>query len=263
MIAGRRNAARWSVGLACGLRQGEALGLRWPFVNLDTGELRVWFQLQRLPWQHGCGNVAACTEHRHRRPCPRRCPKALRKSGRKHTCIPASDPRICLPGCTGHAATCPDRRGGGLVFREIKERRRKTVALPPELVVVLKAQREAQDVERETAANLWQDHGVVFACEDGRLIDPAADLREWSAILAQAGIPHTGTHTMRHSAATIALDAGIALAVVQEMLGHSDIRVTRGYTHVSSLLAQDAAARVGRALFGETATKTATTDHDP
>jgi site-specific recombinase XerD len=59
---------------------------------------------------------------------------------------------------------------------------------------------------------------------------------------------------MRHSAATIALE-GIALAVVQEMLGHSDIRVTRGYTHVSSLLAQDAAARVGRALFGETATK--------
>ena len=45
---------------------------------------------------------------------------------------------------------------------------------------------------------------------------------------------------MRHSAATIALDEGVALAVVQEMLGHSDIRVTRGYTHVSSLLAQDA-----------------------
>ena len=67
---------------------------------------------------------------------------------------------------------------------------------------------------------------------------------------------------MRHSAATIALDDGVALAVVQEMLSHSDIRVTRDYTHVSSLLAQDAAARVGRggrALFGETATK----EHDP
>lgn len=56
---------------------------------------------------------------------------------------------------------------------------------------------------------------------------------------------------MRHSAATIALDQGVALAVVQEMLGHSDIRVTRGYTHVSSLLAQDAAARLGQALSGE------------
>jgi site-specific recombinase XerD len=67
---------------------------------------------------------------------------------------------------------------------------------------------------------------------------------------------------MRHSAATIALDQRVALAVVQEMLGHADIRVTRGYTHVSSLLAQDAAARLGQALFGETATKTATRSHD-
>jgi site-specific recombinase XerD len=119
------------------------------------------------------------------------------------------------------------------------------VALPPELVAVLKAHREAQDLEQETAANLWADHDVVFAREDGRPIDPSADLRDWSAILAQAGISHAGTHTMRHSAATIALDEGVALAVVQEMLGHSDTRVTRGYTHVSSLLAQDAAARVG------------------
>jgi len=64
---------------------------------------------------------------------------------------------------------------------------------------ILGTHREAQDLERETAANLWQDHDVVFACEDGRLIDPLADLREWSAILAQAGIPNAGTHTMRHS----------------------------------------------------------------
>ena len=43
---------------------------------------------------------------------------------------------------------------------------------------------------------------------------------------------------MRHSAAIIALDEGIALTVVQEPLGYSDIRVTRGYTHVSTLLAR-------------------------
>ena len=152
VAASRSNAARWSVGLACGLRQGEALGLRWPYVNLDAGELRVWFQLQRLPWRHGCTDVAACTEHKHRRPCPRGCPKALRKSGRPHVCIRSNDPRICPTGCTKHASTCPDRQGGGLVFREIKERRRKTVPLPPELVAILKAQREAQDLERETAA---------------------------------------------------------------------------------------------------------------
>jgi hypothetical protein len=63
--------------------------------------------------------------------------------------------------------------------------------------------------------------------------------------------PGPGRHPPRrhpHDAAlgaTIALDEGVALAVVQEMLGHSDIRVTRGYTHVSSLLAQDAAPGSG------------------
>jgi site-specific recombinase XerD len=75
-------------------------------------------------------------------------------------------------------------------------------------------------------------------------------------------MPHAGVHAMRHSAATIALDEGIGIAVVQEMLGHSDIRVTRGYTHVSSPLAEDAAARMGRALFSRTATKTATRRRD-
>jgi len=95
-----------------------------------------------------------------------------------------------------------------------------------------------------------------------RPIDPKADWREWSEILADAGLAHLGTHAMRHSAATIALEEGIALAVVQELLGHSDIRVTRGYTHVSSPLAQDAAARLGRALFAKTATRTATRSHD-
>ncbi|MEV0723932.1 tyrosine-type recombinase/integrase [Micromonospora purpureochromogenes] len=44
----RRNGARWSVALALGLRQGEALGLRWEFVDLAAGVLRVRWQLQRL-----------------------------------------------------------------------------------------------------------------------------------------------------------------------------------------------------------------------
>src|SRR3954451_10261509 len=47
--AGRRNAARWSVALALGLRQGEALGLAWDAVDLDAGTLTVRQALQRQP----------------------------------------------------------------------------------------------------------------------------------------------------------------------------------------------------------------------
>jgi integrase len=250
----RRNAARWSVGLACGLRQGEALGLRWPFLDIDgpdgePGVMRVWYQLQRLPWRHGCADPAACCERRHKRPCPKRCPK-VRPSGRRHVCVAADAKGLCKPGCTGHSAECPERTGGGLVFRETKEHRRKVVPVPWPLVRKFRAHRAQQNRERLAAANIWEDSGVVFAQENGRPLDPRADWQEWADILAAARIPHAGTHAMRHSAATFGLDAGTALAVVQELLGHSDIRVTRGYVHVSSALAADGAERVGQALFG-------------
>jgi integrase len=44
---GQCNAARWSVALALGLRQGEALGLPWAAVDLDAGALTVRQALQR------------------------------------------------------------------------------------------------------------------------------------------------------------------------------------------------------------------------
>ena len=65
----RRNAARRAAGLALGLRQGETLGLRWPLLDIDEpdgepGEMRVWRQLQRLSWQHGCTDPATSCEGR-------------------------------------------------------------------------------------------------------------------------------------------------------------------------------------------------------
>lgn len=49
-----RNSARWSVALALGLRQGEALGLKWEDIDFDGGTLRVRRALQR---QTGVGLV--------------------------------------------------------------------------------------------------------------------------------------------------------------------------------------------------------------
>jgi len=45
---GLRNEARWSVALALGLRQGEALALRWEDIDLDTGTLTVKRSMQHL-----------------------------------------------------------------------------------------------------------------------------------------------------------------------------------------------------------------------
>jgi site-specific recombinase XerD len=46
---------------------------------------------------------------------------------------------------------------------------------------------------------------------------------------------------------------GVPIQVVQEVLGHSDLRVTRRYVHVASEMAKAATARIGGALFPEAA----------
>lgn len=45
---GGRNAARWTVALAVGLRQSEALGLQWRDLNLEAGSLSVQRGLHRV-----------------------------------------------------------------------------------------------------------------------------------------------------------------------------------------------------------------------
>jgi len=47
-VTGDRLEALYSVALALGLRQGEALGLRWQDVDLEAGTLRVSHSLQRF-----------------------------------------------------------------------------------------------------------------------------------------------------------------------------------------------------------------------
>jgi hypothetical protein len=44
----------------------------------------------------------------------------------------------------------------------------------------------------------------------------------------------------------------VHVRVVQEILGHTDIRITQRYAHASSAAVADAASRMGQALWGAT-----------
>ncbi len=75
---------------------------------------------------------------------------------------------------------------------------------------------------------------TVFLTRNG---NPLSRMTVWNIVSAsglKAGVPHgVHPHTLRHSFATHLLEGGADLRVVQELLGHSDIRTTEIYTSVS------------------------------
>jgi site-specific recombinase XerD len=120
---------------------------------------------------------------------------------------------------------------------------------PPPLIPLLKLQKGSQAIERLAAGDQWEDWDLVFAEPDGRPINPRKDREEWKNLLKLAGIRDARPHDARHTAATLLLEQGVDIRVVQELLRHASLAVTKRYTHVTRKVARDAADRMGRALW--------------
>ena len=79
-------------------------------------------------------------------------------------------------------------------------------------------------------------HGYIFLAirlRNGELVPEAPNsFAGWLKRLARAhGLPCITVHSLRHMAATYALNQGAALTTVQSMLGHTNIRTTSIYLH--------------------------------
>lgn len=141
-------------------------------------------------------------------------------------------------------------KGSGLVLAEVKTARsRRNVALSGRAVMALEKARTAQKVARMKAGPAWEDTGLVFTSEAGRPLKPQRVTHVFQEDLAKAGLPRVRYHDLRHTAATLLLEAGTHPKVVQEMLGHATIAVTMDtYSHVLPHMQEAAAAVFDRAL---------------
>jgi integrase len=105
--------------------------------------------------------------------------------------------------------------------------------------------RRKQAEERLAYADVYQDRGLVFSREDGAPVHPERFLDAFHRITKAAGLRPTRPHDLRHGWASRALEAGIPVRAVQEVLGHSSAMVTLDtYQHVGQGVKTDAAQLV-------------------
>src|SRR5664280_1431220 len=103
---------------------------------------------------------------------------------------------------------------------------RRVIALDPGTVEVLKTQAARQLEERLQADEAWIESGLVFTAENGAALDPESVSRYWRQAVKRSVLPTIRLHDLRHTHATLALQAGIHPKVVSERLGHATISIT-------------------------------------
>ncbi|MEU2066955.1 tyrosine-type recombinase/integrase [Streptomyces anulatus] len=208
-----RNAARWVIALALGLRQGEVLGMQWTDVDFELGVIRVRRGRLRPRYQHGCGD---------------RC-------GRK--------PGFCPQKVNVRRETKNVKSRAG----------QRPIGAPDELMNLLRRHKEEQARERALARDLWTEKGYVFTSPIGEPLNPNTDFHKWKDLLKAAEVRDGRLHDARHTAATVLLILGVSDAVVDAIMGWEpgkSARMRRRYQHLTSRVLKDTADKIGGLLWG-------------
>ena len=140
-----------------------------------------------------------------------------------------------------------------LQFTTPKTRRaRRVVALDERTLMVLKGHRKSQIEETLRFQTPDLGHNLVFRKWDGEPIHPDAFSKAFNKKVAATEVPRIRFHDLRHTHATLLLQAGTNPKVVSERLGHSTVSITLDtYSHVIPSLQEDAARRASELVFAE------------
>jgi integrase len=179
----------------------------------------------------------------------------LREFRRGETCALAdTDVDTARAAVTVNAALV--RVGGKLVWGRPKSRAgERVVGLDKGSVEAVKAHRTLRKRERLAAGEASESSGRMFTAELGQALHPNYVSRRFRELAATVGLPVIKFHAARHTAATLALEAGVDIKIVSEQLGHSTTRITQDlYQHVRHQVHVDSAEKVVDLLLGRTGT---------
>ena len=137
-------------------------------------------------------------------------------------------------------------RGKGLLFGPVKSAAgNRLVVLGGDGLDALRDQRARVDSWCGFAGERWVEHDLIFPNFLGKPLDARQVGVEFRAACARAGLGRVRFHDLRHTSASLMLQARVPARVVSERLGHADVGITLNvYSHVIEEMQSEAAAAI-------------------
>lgn len=108
--------------------------------------------------------------------------------------------------------------------------------------------KEKQDKQRESTPDK-EDNDLIFAQNNGRPYSDGNFHKFWKRTIEKTGMRYIRFHDLRHTCASLLLSANVHPKVVQEMLGHSSIKITLDtYSHLLPNMQGEAASTLENML---------------
>lgn len=133
------------------------------------------------------------------------------------------------------------QRGGHLIKSVKTDTSRRTIALPQHTMQLLKKNKHKQRLNKLYYGKMYQENDLVCCTKHGTPLNPSNVRRTLKRLIKESGVPEITFHALRHTHATWLLHQGVNIKVIQERLGHSNVKITLDiYTHVQKSMQQEA-----------------------
>jgi integrase len=212
------------LAIACSMRIGEIVGLRWQFVSFGDVEggfedavLQIDAQLQRISKQ------------------------IFETLRRKQENI-----KFVFPELKASANTM-------LVLKTLKtESSRRTVWIPQTTAAILWRLKKEQEELKSVLGNEYQDYGMVIAHTTGRPFEGGKISEMFARFSEENGFPKVEFHSLRHLSTTVKLLISKGdVKAVQGETGHSQAKmVTDTYAHILDQNRRNMAKKFEKSFYG-------------
>jgi integrase len=119
---------------------------------------------------------------------------------------------------------------------------KRTIVLGEKTIEILHEHWDLQNQERRFAGGRWKENDLIFTSSIGTPMDQRNLYHTFREFIHSVGLPEIRFHDLRHTAASLMLNHGIAPIIVSKRLGHSKVSITLDiYGHLMSEMQNEAA----------------------